>query len=162
MLDGNNPFAMPNLTYVGSVQDSMAINEYREPCVILSASGMAEAGRIRHHIKNNIEEPRNTILIVGWCAGHTLGSHLASGHKEVTIFGEPYRVRARVEVINAFSGHADQHELRAWVSQVTGPLTGIFVVHGEEPAALGFADTLRELHPQATVRVPDFQDSVEL
>jgi metallo-beta-lactamase family protein len=123
---------------------------------------MAEAGRIRHHILNNISDPRNTILIVGWCAAHTLGSHLASGHKTVNIFGEAYRVRCRVETINAFSGHADRTELKTWASQITGNLKGIFVIHGEEEAAQAFAGTLRELHPQANVVVPEFQDSVEL
>jgi metallo-beta-lactamase family protein len=122
---------------------------------------MAEAGRIRHHIKNNIEDDRNTILIVGWCAPHTLGSRLASGHKEVNIFGEPYRVRARVETINAFSGHADKNELRAWAEEVTGPLRGIFVIHGEEQAALAFASALSSRHPSSNVRVPGFGDSVE-
>jgi len=162
MGNGSNPFSMPNLTYIGSVAESMAINDYRQPCIVLSASGMAEAGRIRHHIKNNIGDPRNTILIVGWCAAHTLGSHLASGHKEVTIFGEPHRVRARVETINAFSGHADRHELAAWTSQITGNLQGIFVVHGEEPAATAFADLLKQQHPAAKVLVPDFDTTVEL
>ena len=162
MAGDDNPFRMPNLKYVGPVEESMAINAYREPCLILSASGMAEAGRIRHHIKNNIGDPRNTILVVGWCAAHTLGAQLASGHKSVNIFGEPYRVRCRVETINAFSGHADRAELRAWASQVTGNLKGIFVIHGEEPAARAFAGTLGEIHPCANILVPQFQDRVEL
>jgi metallo-beta-lactamase family protein len=162
MLNGSNPFRMENLTYVGSVAESMAINSLREPCVILSASGMAEAGRIRHHIANNISDTRNTILIVGWCAAHTLGSHLASGHKEVNIFGEPYRVRATVETINAFSGHADRAELKAWTDQITGPLRRIFVVHGEEDSANEFAATLRQARPHSDVLVPDFATSVEL
>jgi metallo-beta-lactamase family protein len=162
MMNHENPFSMDNITYVGSVEESMALNDLKKPCIILSASGMAEAGRIRHHIKNNIGDDRNTILIVGWCAPHTLGSHLASGHKEVTIFGEPYQVRATVETINAFSGHADKNELRDWAAQVTGPQRGIFVVHGEEEPANTFAATLRELHPQSDIRVPAFGDSVEL
>ncbi len=162
MMNGTNPFSMPNLTYTGSVEDSMRLNDLKEPAVIISASGMAEAGRIRHHIKNNLEDKRNTILIVGWCAPHTLGSHLASGHKEVNIFGEAHRVRATIEVINAFSGHADASELRAWAEQVTGNLKGIFVIHGEEPAATALAGALRELRPQANVLVPQFAESVEL
>jgi metallo-beta-lactamase family protein len=162
MLNGSNPFSMPNLTYIGSVEESIRLNELRVPSIIISASGMAEAGRIRHHIKNNIEDKRNTILIVGWCAAHTLGSHLASGHKQVTIFGEPYRVRCHVETINAFSGHADRRELRAWAERLTGAMKGVFVIHGEEPAAMAFANTLRGLRPRADVRVPEFHDSVEL
>ena len=162
MMNSRNPFSMSNITYVGSVDESKAINDLHKPCIIISASGMAEAGRIRHHIKNNIEDDRNTILIVGWCAPHTLGAHLASGHKEVNIFGEPYQVRATVETIDAFSGHADKNELRAWAEQVTGPLRGIFVIHGEEEPALAFAETLRSLHPKANVRVPEFAESAEL
>jgi metallo-beta-lactamase family protein len=162
MMNGRNPFSMSNITYVGSVDESKAINDFQKSCIIISASGMAEAGRIRHHIKNNIEDDRNTILIVGWCAPHTLGAHLASGHKEVNIFGEPYQVRATVETIDAFSGHADKNELRAWAEQVTGPLRGIFVIHGEEEPALAFAETLCGLHPKANVRAPEFAESAEL
>lgn len=162
MFNGSNPFSMPNLHYIGTVAESMALNDHPGPCIIISASGMAEAGRVRHHIRNAISDPRNTILIAGWCAQHTLGARLASGHKEVTIFGEPYQVRAKVETINAFSGHADCHELRAWVKQLTGPLRGIYCIHGEEPAATALADDLRAAHPTATVRVPAFADSVEL
>jgi metallo-beta-lactamase family protein len=162
MMNRQNPFNASNITYVQSVEESKAINDFKKPCIIISASGMAEAGRIRHHIKNNIENDCNTILIVGWCAPHTLGAHLASGQKEVNIFGDSYKVRATVETIDAFSGHADKNELRAWAERVTGPLRGIFVIHGEEEPALAFAETLRSLHPQANVRVPDFAESVEL
>jgi len=162
MNNGSNPFAMPNLTYVGSVEQSMAINDHREPCIIISASGMAEAGRIRHHIKNNIEDPKATIIIVGWCAAHTLGGHLASGEKQVNIFGEPHRVRCHVETINAFSGHADRAELRGWVSQITGSLKKIILIHGEPEPATAFADVLRQLRPRSTVHVPVFQDTVIL
>ena len=162
MNDTENPFHMSNVTFTASVQESMAINNLKEPCIIISASGMAEAGRILHHLKNNIGDARNTILIVGWCAQHTLGARLASGDKKVNIFGEPYRVRAQVETINAFSGHADKNELHAWAAEVTGNLRGIFVIHGEEPAATTFAVDLRQMYPQANVLVPRFQDSVEL
>lgn len=162
MANGQNPFHQQQITYVGSVEESMAINDHRGPAIIISASGMAEAGRVRHHIKNNLDDPRNTILIVGWCAPHTLGSRLATGHKEVNIFGEPHRVHARVETINAFSGHADADELRAWAGQVTGPLRQIFVIHGEELAATALAADLGTARPHAHVLVPHFGDSVEL
>ncbi|NQU09555.1 MBL fold metallo-hydrolase [bacterium] len=162
MLNGSNPFSMPNLTYVGPVEESIRLNDLREPAIIISASGMGEGGRIRHHLKNNIGDQRNTILIVGWCAAHTLGGHLAGGHQEVNIFGEPHRVRAKVETINAFSGHADQNELRAWAGAIQGSMRGIAVVHGEETAATTFAGVLRQLHAQAQVQVPEFGDSTEL
>jgi metallo-beta-lactamase family protein len=162
MHNGDNPFSMPNLTYTGSVQESMALNERKTPCIIISASGMAEAGRIRHHIRNTVEDPRNTILIVGWCAQHTLGARIASGDKQINIFGEPHRVRAEVETINAFSGHADKHELRAWIEKVTGPLRGAFIIHGELEAATALAGTVRELHPHTTTHIPAYSDSIEL
>jgi metallo-beta-lactamase family protein len=162
MMSNQNPFTAPNITYIQSVEESKAINDFKKTCIIISASGMAEAGRIRHHIKNNIEDDCNTILIVGWCAPHTLGAQLASGQKEVSIFGDPYKVRATVETIDAFSGHADKNELRAWAGKVTGPQRSIFVIHGEEPQALAFAETLRGLHPQSNVRAPQFSESVEL
>jgi metallo-beta-lactamase family protein len=162
MMNKENPFSMPHIKFVQSVDESIALNDLKKPCIILSASGMAEAGRIRHHIKNTVEDQRNTILIVGWCAQHTLGARLASGDKQVNIFGEPHTVRAEVQTINAFSGHADKNELGAWAEQVTGPCRGIFVVHGEEEPAEAYAATLRQLHPQSDVRVPAFGDSVEL
>lgn len=159
---GSHPFNMPNLTFIQSVEESMALNDLQTPAIIISASGMAEAGRVRHHIRNAIGDPRNTILIVGWCAQHTLGARLASGDKQVNIFGEPHRVRAEIETINAFSGHADSRELQTWAQQVTGPLRHIFVVHGEETPALTFASRLRETHPHAQVDVPVFGQQVEL
>ena len=162
MRGGDNPFSIANVTYIQSVAESMALNDLTKPCIILSASGMAEAGRIRHHLHNTIEDKRNTVLIVGWCAQHTLGARLASGDKKVSIFGELHTVRAEVETIDAFSGHADMHELAAWAKQITGNLAGIFVVHGELEPASAFAATLRQLHPNANVRVPAFGDSVEL
>jgi metallo-beta-lactamase family protein len=162
MMNKENPFSITNVTYIQSVEESKALNDLKKPCIILSASGMAEAGRIRHHIKNTVEDARNMILIVGWCAQHTLGARLASGDKQVNIFGEPQTVRAEVQTINAFSGHADMNELRAWAEQVTGSQRGIFVVHGEEEPANAYAATLRQLHPKSDVRVPAFGDSVDL
>ena len=162
MRTGANPLDRPNITYVQSVPESMALNDLTHPAIILSASGMAEAGRIRHHLHNTIEGRNNTILIVGWCAQHTLGARLASGDTKVSIFGELHTVRAVVETIDAFSGHADQNELRTWADQITGPWRGAFVVHGEAEPAQAFAGVLRQSHPTATVTVPAYGDTVEL
>lgn len=151
-----------NVTFIGAVEESMALNDRKGPCVIIAASGMAEAGRIRHHIKNAIGNKRNTILIVSWCSAHTLGSRLASGHKEVNIFGEPHKVRAHIETINAFSGHADRNELAAWLKRLTGNLRGLFVIHGEEEAAVAWGKTLSQLKPRSQILVPNFGDSVQL
>ena len=162
MRAGANPLGRPNITYIQSVAESMALNDLTEPCIILSASGMAEAGRIRHHLHNTVADKRNTILIVGWCAQHTLGARLASGDKNVNIFGELHTVRAAVETIDAFSGHADKTELRTWAEQITGSLRGIFVVHGEIEPATAFAGVLRQSHPTADIRIPVYGDSVEI
>ena len=159
---GTNPLSRPNITYIQSVEESMALNDHDQPCIILSASGMAEAGRVCHHLHNTIEDKRNTVLIVGWCAQHTLGARLASGDKRVNIFGEPHTVRAEIETIDAFSGHADKNELRTWAEKITGSMRGIFVVHGELEPATTFAGVLRQLHPAAAVTVPAYGDSAEL
>ncbi|HXJ74529.1 MAG TPA: MBL fold metallo-hydrolase, partial [Candidatus Dormibacteraeota bacterium] len=105
-----NPFAMTNLTYIREVAHSIKLNELQGPAIIISASGMAEAGRIRHHLKNHIGQPENLILFIGYCAEHTLGAQILAGKNPVNIFGDPYPVRARVASIDAFSGHADKNE----------------------------------------------------
>jgi len=162
MMNRDNPFSMGNITYIQSVEESIALNDLQKPCIIISASGMAEAGRIRHHLKNNIEDPRTTVLIVGYCAAHTLGAQLVSGQKKVNILGDAFRVRATIESIDAFSGHADREELGRWVGGLTGPLRGIFVVHGDEEPSTAFAAEMRRLHPQSQVIAPQAGEFVEL
>lgn len=157
-----NPFGMENLTYIREVAHSMKLNELQEPAIIISASGMAEAGRIRHHLKNHIGDARNLILFIGYCAEHTLGAQILAGQSPVNIFGEPHPVRARVASIDAYSGHADKNELRRYVEALTGDIKKITVIHGEESQCLAFADTLRELKPQAEVVVPEYQQVVSI
>ena len=157
-----NPFGMENLTYIREVSRSMKLNELKEPAVIISASGMAEAGRIRHHLKNNIGDPKNLVLFVGYCAERTLGAQIMSGRSPVNIFGEPYPVRARVASLDAYSGHADKNELRRYVESLTGDLKKISVIHGEESQALAFAETLRGLKPAAEVIVPEYRQTVSV
>jgi metallo-beta-lactamase family protein len=115
---------------------------------------MAEAGRVRHHIKNNLGDPKNLILFVGYCAAYTLGAQLRSGQSPVNIFGEPHTVRAQVASVDAFSGHADRRELSEYVKHLSGDIKRITVIHGEEDQSLDFADTLRTLKPGAEVIVP--------
>src|SRR5882762_8492653 len=103
-----NPFGMENLTYIRELAHSMKLNDLKEPAIIISASGMCEAGRIRHHLANHISNPANLVLFIGYCADHTLGAQILSGQNPVSIFGEPHEVRARVASIDAFSGHADK------------------------------------------------------
>jgi metallo-beta-lactamase family protein len=130
-----NPFGMENLTYIREVAHSMKLNDLKDPAIIISASGMAEAGRVRHHLKNHIGNPDNLVLFIGYCAEHTLGYQILSGKSPVNIFGEPYEVRARVASMDAFSGHADKNELIRYVQALTGNIRKIAVVHGEEARA---------------------------
>jgi metallo-beta-lactamase family protein len=123
---------------------------------------MAEAGRIRHHLKNNIGDPRNLILFVGYCAEHTLGAQIMSGRNPVNIFGEPQMVKAQIASLDSFSGHADKNELRRYVETITGDLKKICVIHGEESQALAFSETLRGMKPKAQVIVPEYQQVVEV
>ena len=148
-LDAGNlrdPFGFHRLTYIRAVEDSKELNFLREPAIIISASGMCEAGRILHHLKNNIEDARNTVLIVGWQAPYTLGRRLVERQPVVKIFGEEYSLRASVKTINGFSAHADREELLDYAQQLgTSRLKGAFVIHGEEAASLALADGLQSL-----------------
>ncbi|MBC8095809.1 MAG: MBL fold metallo-hydrolase [Akkermansiaceae bacterium] len=157
-----NPFGMANLTYIRESSVSMKLNDLEGPCIIISASGMAEAGRVRHHLKNNIGDARNLILFVGYCAEHTLGAQILSRRSPVNIFGEPYEVRAQIASIDSFSGHADKNELRRYVEGISGNLKTICVIHGEESQALAFAETLKGMKPNAQVIVPVYQQIVEI
>jgi len=130
------------LTYTRSVEESKAINEIESPVIIISASGMAEVGRILHHLRNNIHDSRNTILITSWMAPHTLGRRLAEGEKHVRIFGEEHTVKAEVATINGLSAHADQPFLVEYASATKGTLRGVFLVHGEEKPALALTEKL--------------------
>jgi metallo-beta-lactamase family protein len=140
----------------------MKLNDVQDPCIIISASGMAEAGRIRHHLKNNIGNPKNLVMFVGYCAEHTLGAQILAKQNPVNIFGEPYEVRAQIASIDSFSGHADKNELRHYVEGISGNLKKICVIHGEEAQALAFAQTLRGMKPKAQVIVPEYKQIVEI
>lgn len=140
-----DPFGFSRLQYTRSVAQSKAINDVKEPAVIISASGMAEAGRIQHHLKNNIDDPRNTVLFVGWQAPNTLGRYILEEHETVKIFGERYPLRAQIAVINGFSAHADRDELLGWVLAMDRLPSKAFIVHGEPEPAQAIADELTEL-----------------
>lgn len=140
----HDPFGFDMMEYTRSVEQSKALNFLKESAVIISASGMAEAGRILHHLKNNVEDERNTILITGWQAPHTLGRRLVDKEPIVKIFGEPYELKAKVEKMNGLSAHADRDELLNWVGHFKTRPRHTYIVHGEEQVALTFADTLRQ------------------
>lgn len=148
-------FDFPNLFYVSDVEQSKAINNLKEPCVIISASGMAEAGRIKHHIKNNILDPDNTILIVGYCSPDSLGGALKRGDAEVKIFGETFAVNARVEVMDSFSAHADYTELIQFLKcQDPLQVKTLFLVHGEYENQIAFKQRL-ETEGFRHIEIPD-------
>jgi len=156
-----DPFGFERLIYTRHVSESKQLNDLKEPAVIISASGMAEAGRILHHLANRIEDPRTTILIVGWQAPDTLGRRLVDGAAEVNILGDRYRVRAEVQVLNGFSGHADHDELLAWVGAIQSKPRRTLLVHGELDAAQALAHDLADRFGIAA-EIPEWKQSVEV
>lgn len=152
-INGDDPFGFKRLRYIRDVNESKALNDIRSPFMVISASGMCEAGRILHHLRNSIEDARNAILIVGFQAENTLGRRLLRGDKVVNIFGEPHPVRAEVFVMNEYSAHADRDELLAWFHANHGTPREVFAVHGEEEQSQAFAERLRREAP-ARVHVP--------
>lgn len=142
---GKHPaLSFEGLHYVQTVEESKALNNRKEPMVIISASGMAEAGRILHHLKNNIEDSRNTVLIVGWQAPYTLGRRLAEREKTVRIYGETYSVEAEVVTIGGLSAHAGQDLLTEYARALNGRARGVILVHGEERAAGALREKLSD------------------
>jgi metallo-beta-lactamase family protein len=129
---GEDPFGMRFIRYITDVADSKRLNADPRPMIIISASGMCESGRILHHLRNNIGNPANTILIVGFVAKNTLGRRIVERERRVKIFGEEHDLKAEVIVINAFSAHADQRELLEFAEPLKGRLRGVFLVHGDE------------------------------
>jgi metallo-beta-lactamase family protein len=157
-----DPFGFRRLRYVRDVEDSKALNFLRDSAVIISASGMAESGRILHHLKNNIEDADNTILFSGFQAENTLGRRILDGNRRVRIFGEEYDVRARVAKIDGYSAHADSGELLDWVSGIDRErLQAMFLVHGELEAASALSGQLFRLGVH-NVEVPERGQSFDV
>ena len=155
-------FNFENLHYVSDVEESKDINNWHGPCIIISSSGMAEAGRIKHHIKNNIEDNRNTILIVGYCSPTSLGGALKRGDKQVRIFGETYDVKARVAVMDSFSAHADYAEMLDYLGcQDPKLVKKVFLVHGEYDKQQIWQEKL-EAAGFKNVMIPDMREKVTL
>lgn len=149
------------LTYVQSVEESKALNERKDPMVIISASGMAETGRILHHLRNNIENPRNTVCIVSWQAPHTLGRRLADREPCVKIFGETYKRKCDVATIGGLSAHAGQDLLTRYALAANGRVKQVFLMHGEEKPALTLKAILKTSKIER-VHYPDLHERVEL
>jgi metallo-beta-lactamase family protein len=155
-----DPFGFDELRYTRSAEDSKQINFLREPCIIISASGMAENGRILHHLRNRIEDARNTVMIVGYQAENTLGRRIMDGEHRVRIFGEEYDVRADVQVTSGFSGHADREGLHEWVGGMQTRPNHIFLVHGELGPATALAGSLKQSF-NVEVKIPDWKQSFD-
>ena len=154
-------FGFTRLRYIRDVADSKALNDLRGPMLIISASGMCEAGRVIHHLRNTITDPRNTVLITGFQAEHTLGRKILDKWPEVPIFGEPYRLRAEVAKINELSGHADQRELIAWLKPIAVGLKKIFLVHGESRQQQALKTVIESTYGLEVI-IPDRGDSFNL
>lgn len=140
-----NPFGFYNLKYIRKVEQSKALNEYKGPAIIISASGMMSAGRVKHHIYNNIEKENTTILVVGYCAPNTLGGIIANKPEKVKIFGQEMKVRANIEIMNSFSAHGDTSEMLAFLKrQDKNQLKRLFLVHGEPKRQVPFKARLEK------------------
>ncbi len=157
-----DPFGFKNLHYITDVADSKKINDSTEPCIIISASGMIEAGRIKHHVKNNIGDNRNTILIVGYCSPTSIGGKLMARQPVVKIFGEEHEVKADVEVISSFSAHADYEEIIKYLTcQDKSKVKKLFLVHGEFEVQQQFKTTLQKAG-YGKIEIPEEKQVFEL
>jgi metallo-beta-lactamase family protein len=154
-------FGYRNIKFVGSADESRALNDLREPCIIVSASGMCEGGRILHHLAHGLGDARNTVLFVGFQAEGTLGRKIVDGAEVVSIYGEPVRRRAEVAVLDGFSAHADQRELLAWVAKLSPAPKRVFLVHGEIEAAGPLKEKIEE-EIQAEVFIPSCGEAFDL
>ncbi len=138
-----DPFGFNTLFYITRQEDSKKLNDHKKPCVIISASGMMEAGRVKHHLANNISDPKNTVLAVGYCAPSTLGARLLNGTKEVSIHGNIYKVNADIRKIDSYSGHGDYKEMISFLDcQDKAGLAKTFIVHGEYETQKKYLSTL--------------------
>ncbi|MEM9018596.1 MAG: MBL fold metallo-hydrolase [Verrucomicrobiota bacterium] len=161
LFEKRNPFGFESLTMVRKVSDSKRLNELDHPAIIISASGMCEAGRILHHLRNNIGDSRNTVLFVGYCAQQTLGWKIREGWDEVPILGDKFDVRANIEILDSFSGHADQSELLDYFDRMKGRKSNVFLVHGEPEQSAALESRLSDRH-QGRIEVAEWRKSVEI
>ena len=161
ILKGDNPLEFPGLKFTQTADESKALNEDPTPSIIISASGMCEVGRIKHHLKHNLWNPKSTILFVGYQAPGTLGYNIVNGAKTVKIFGEEIAVNARIEYIEGYSGHADQEGLMNFIYSFIEKPKHIFLVHGEEEAQEVLKEKI-EQDAKIDVTVPEFGETYEI
>jgi metallo-beta-lactamase family protein len=161
--DGASPFRAPNVRYVETVEQSMALNRIAGGAIIVAASGMCDAGRIRHHLRNQLWRPQNTVLLIGYQAPGTLGRLLQEGAQQVKIMGEEIQVKARIRKLEIYSGHADRGDLLAWVKARLPIRRGLFLIHGETAALAGMRENVLSLGlDPAAVIVPDLDQRYRL
>ncbi|HEY1081667.1 MAG TPA: MBL fold metallo-hydrolase [Prosthecobacter sp.] len=158
----DDPFGFDGLRLIRSVDESKALNFQHGPAVIISASGMAESGRILHHLRNNVGNPHNIVLFVGYCAEHTLGWKLRNGFEKVNILGDEFQVKAEIQTLDSFSGHADHDELLGYFNRIQGSKRRVFLVHGEPEHSASLKDALEAEHPGLQVDVARLMQSVDL
>ncbi len=159
--EGEEPFTFRGLTYISDVEDSKALNDARGPLIIISASGMCEGGRILHHLAHSVEDERNVVLFLGYQAENTLGRRIAEGQVPIRIFGDEYRLKAKVYSMDALSAHADRNELLEYFKQMGPRVTRAYVIHGEPEQSAPFAEALRQLGAKNVV-VPERGATIEL
>ena len=158
---GEKLFRFPGLKFVRTAEDSKGINRIRGACIIMAGSGMCTAGRIKHHLVQNISRPESTILFVGYQAEGTLGREIVDGAKSVRIIGEERPVKARIEQINGLSAHADHDGLMDWIGALKSPPKRVFLTHGESSAAEALANAIRK-QKSFDVTIPTYRETVEL
>ena len=159
--NGNNPLDFPGLKFTRTPEESRALNDRKDNFIVISASGMCDAGRIKHHLKHNLWKKEATILFVGYQAAGTLGRQLVDGEKNVKLFGEDILVAARIENIEGFSGHADKDGLMNWLGRFNKKPKKIFIVHGEEEVMNEFSSSIKQSFNIETV-IPSFAESYSL
>ncbi len=162
MEEDPDPFGFNSLYYITRQEDSKKLNDYKNPCIIISASGMMEAGRVKHHLANNISDPRNTVLVVGYCAPTTLGARIAGGAKEVSIHGNIYKVNADIRKIDSFSGHGDYREMISFLNcQRKEDIRDIFLVHGEYETQVNYSARLADSGFK-NIHIPSMRQEFEI
>jgi|YNPNPStandDraft_1061719.scaffolds.fasta_scaffold16971_2 metallo-beta-lactamase family protein len=158
---GENPLETASLRFARTAEESQALNEMEGPLIVISASGMCDAGRIKHHLKHNLWKPGNHVVIIGYQAKGTLGRELVDGAQKVRIFREDVSVKAKIHTLGGFSAHADQPGLLDWIGRIPNGPSRLFVVHGEEPISMEFASKLKERFASA-VEVPSPLEEIRL
>ena len=157
-----DPFGFNNLIYIREKEESIALNSRKEPCIIISASGMMDAGRIKHHLANNISDSKNTVLVVGYCSPNSLGAKIREKQKVVKIFGVEHELNADVEIIDSYSAHADYNELIRFLScQDKTKVKKLFLVHGDDDAKIAFKEKL-DTEGYLDIVIPNKHESFNL